>query len=157
MGMYTELIFGAALQKDLPDEILGMLEWLMDPQEGKLTRLLPHPLFSTERYSMVIRGAGGSFPAWSRPILEYDNAWRRWKFSFRSHFKNYDGEAQAFIDWIYPYVVDGGGPYNLFATTQYEADAVPTLYFMSDEECGPKLDKPFVVAPTEPTPPGAKG
>lgn len=53
--------------------------------------------------------------------------------SFRSSLKNYDGEIEAFFDWVTPHVVNSGAPGRVFIGYSLSEDATePTLYYTKE-------------------------
>ena len=45
MGMYTEMIFGAKLKKDVPNSIIEIIQFLVEGKESEIKEKPLHPFF----------------------------------------------------------------------------------------------------------------
>ena len=109
MGMYTELVCAFNLRKDVPQNVIDILQYMTMTRSGEnLNFQLPdHPLFSTARWSTMLCCDSFYFPGESHSQLEYDSI-IGWWMTIRCNLKNYDNEIQKFIDWVRPYMDTNG-------------------------------------------------
>ena len=123
MGMYTELNIGLELKKDTPDEVINIIEYMISDKEQDRPTTPNHPLFSTNRWDVML--TCGSYYFNAKPVhrFEYDEIGRCWFLTNVSNLKNYNSEIEKFLDWISPYINDDG----FFGYMRYEEDAMPTL------------------------------
>lgn len=131
MGMYTELIFSAELDGNLPAEVNRILRF-MCTGEDKPDKLPEHELFKTGRWSSLFRGSSYYFVDTIPPIFRYDEIGEDWRLTTRANLKNYDREIEKFIDWIKPYVRGGCGGREYFAIVCYEEQDEPTIYYLEE-------------------------
>jgi hypothetical protein len=131
MGMYTEIIFGAGLQENLPDDIRKIIQALVNGDE--LPAKKPdHPFFNSQRTWLLRSGGSYYFPGTVEPKFWYDDIANQWFLHFRSNIKNYDSEIEKFLDWIKPYVEQGTGYRGFYAIVTYEESNEPTIYYLRD-------------------------
>ena len=130
MGMYTELIFGAELKKETPNEVIGALKYMLGEVKEKPNNF-PLPdgrcewLFQGGSYYFAINESVNKM--W---LDEIDNCWH---ISTRSNIKNYEDEIETFLEWIKPHIDSGSGDRDMYAITIYESGE-PVLYFLDDVE-----------------------
>lgn len=131
MGMYTELIFGADLKKDTPTEVIEALKYMIGETEEKPTNF-PLP---DGRCEWLFQGASYYFGV-SSPVSKmwYDKIGGNWILSTRSNIKNYDGEIEAFLEWIEPHINGGSGYNNMYAIVTYEEAKTPKIYYLDEPE-----------------------
>ena len=141
MGMYTEFVFGGALHDDVPENVLNILRYLVEPIESvradhlfRKLEIPDHPFFQTERWQGIAVTSSCYF-GYNRPhsALVYDEINRHWVVAIRSSIKNYSHEIEKFVDWIRPYIRKGSGEQNFIGYSLYEADVAPTLYYLNGE------------------------
>lgn len=119
MGMYTELLLKTSIKRDLPEIVAETLNFLFNDREKELAQLPDHKFFTLPRWEMI--GSCSSY---------YHIPWSESKYAenylfSRSDLKNYDGEIEAFIDWIMPYIDEIQG--QCIGWQWYEEDDIPTL------------------------------
>ena len=136
MGMYTELIFGAELKKETPEQVINALKYIVGELEDKPDDF-PLP---RGRCEYVLRSSSYYFgvnkPAYK---LWFDEISKSWRISSRSNIKNYENEIEMFLEWIRPYIESGSGAKNMYAITIYEEDFEPTIYYLHpDKKCDPQ-------------------
>ena len=127
MGMYTELIFGASLIKDTPDQVINALKYMIgDIKEKPEDFPLPEG-----RCAWLFRGGSYYFGV-NEPVSKmwYDDNSNNWRISTRSNIKNYDGEIETFLEWIKPFIHQGSGYRDMYAIVTYEEAESPTIYFL---------------------------
>ncbi len=126
MGTYTEVSFAAEVDEDA----YRVFERYRD--ERKLPEGQLHPFFAMERAEMIVGGFGGSyyFPGACGLLLETDGHGSPiYSVSLRANLKNYEGEIEAFFDWITPHVKAGAGDRQYIGHHIYEEDETPTLHY----------------------------
>lgn len=119
MGMYTEVFFRA----EVDERAYRIIRDMADGVEFTFD----HPLFSKPRVQNLFRGWSAYFPGanhFEAEIETYGPSIARY-ISFRANLKNYDGEIEAFFDWVRPHVMSEG----FIGYSLYEEDRVPTLYY----------------------------
>ena len=119
--MYTELIFGASLKEDTPQEVIQTIQDMIDGQPTK--KSFQH-LFNTSSYYFGI----------NEPLVKFwkDDIRNCWILSSRSNVKNYDGEIEAFLEWIKPYIEKGSGEREFYAIATYEESREPVIYYLEE-------------------------
>lgn len=131
MGMYTELIFGAELKKDTPNEVIEALKYMIGETKEKPVNF-PLP---DGRCEWLFQG-GSYYFAINNSVTKMwlDDIDKQWHISTRSNIKNYEGEIETFLEWIKPYIHSGSGGRDLYAITIYEEQDTPTLYYLHDAD-----------------------
>lgn len=130
MGMYTELIFGARLKPATPPEVINALQHLV---KGELLANPPdHEFFGKDRAACVLVGSSYYFSGGMPPVLEYDEIAEGWRLLARADLKNYDGEIEAFLGWIHPFIESGSGEREFYAIVCYE-DSLPEIWYLEDK------------------------
>lgn len=135
MGMYTELIFGAKLKKNTPEEVIETLICMIE----RLAPPVPEPISSGKIDASLFMHYSTSF-AVSEPqrFIVFDDVQKRYIVSTRSSIKNYDKQIETFLEWIKPYIEEGSGAWNMYAIVIYERFAKPDIYYLDDS--GPEID-----------------
>ena len=131
MGMYTELIFGAELKKDTPNQVIEALKYMIGETKEKPSDF-PLP---DGRCEWLFQG-GSYYFAINNSVTKMwlDDIDKQWHISTRSNIKNYESEIETFLDWIKPYIDGGSGGRDLYAITIYEEQDTPTLYYLHDAD-----------------------
>jgi hypothetical protein len=125
MGMYTELIFGAELKKETPQGVIDTLRYMLgDIDKPKKLEFNPElsPFCVASYYFAVCN------PVQKMWIDRIDS---QWHISTRSNIKNYNGEIEAFLDWIKPWILGGSGNRDMYAIVIYEDEEEPTIYYLT--------------------------
>jgi hypothetical protein len=126
MGMYTEIHFNAELRRDLPKQVLDTLAFMVGEVETEPVELPKHRLFDQPRWSLMLACDSSYFPMQPATSLVLEAG--QWNLSVRSNFKNYNGEIDAFLDWIRPYLDAGDECLGFY---RYEESDHPTLIYAS--------------------------
>lgn len=131
MGMYTELIFGAKLKKDTPNEIIEALKYMI----GETTEKPANFPLPQGRCEGLFQGCSSYF-AINNPVTKMwlGDIDKQWHINTRSNIKNYGNEIETFLEWIKPYIEGGSGCRDLYAITIYEEQDTPTLYYLHDAD-----------------------
>lgn len=124
MGMYTELVLKCRIKESAPDSVMEVINHLFCGAEAP-ENLPAHPFFGLKRWHCI--GGMSSFyhhPKVVNSVPKFDFTNSNYIFS-RSDIKNYDGEIEAFIDWIKPYLENEEG--ECIGWSWYEEELQPTL------------------------------
>jgi hypothetical protein len=132
MGMYTALHFTAALKRDVPDDVVNILRYMLDRGgEWSEPPTPDHPLFETARWDFMLNADSYYFEADTHSALvPYPTS--GFGLSITCNFKNYTGELASFLDWILPFV--DARPGEFLGYHQYEEDEHPTLIYYPTKE-----------------------
>jgi hypothetical protein len=133
MGMYTELIFSAALKVDIPEIVIKVLQYMVNRDIMIVNRpknLPDHDFFNCEYWDWILFGASYYFPDTIDPIFRFDDIGKDWRLTTRSNIKNYDNEIEKFLNWIKPYISQGSGAREYYAIVCYEEQSEPTIYYL---------------------------
>ena len=134
MGMYTELHLNAKLHEDTCSQDLAILEYMTREDDNAVEKpdFVPsHRLFSTRGWEYMLVG-GAYFPADPHTTFRHDRHYGCYRLCVRCSLKNYDGEIEAFVDWIRP-LVEGDGPTDEFlGFSRYEESRHPTLIYLRE-------------------------
>ena len=136
--MYTEIIFGAWLKEDLPENIIYTINSLINSDVPDLRSFCQspnspdHPFFKSDRPWLLQSGGSYYFPQVMRTEFKYDIITKKYSLCFRTNIKNYDGEIECFLDWIKPYIESGSGQKDFYAIVCYESNSEPDIYYLRD-------------------------
>ena len=135
MGMYTEFHLNAKLSEDTCSQDLAILEYMTREDDNAVEKpdFVPsHRLFSTRGWEYMLVG-GSHFPADPHTTFRHDRHYSCYRLCVRCSLKNYDGEIEAFVDWIRPLVNgdDGDPTCALLGFMRYEESRDPTLIYLS--------------------------
>ena len=122
MGMYTELHYNVELRKDVPAQVIAALEYMLD--HCKPEARCDHPLFKTDRWSVMLSMDSCYFAAETHSTLRFDDISDQYYLCVRSNLKNYDSEIEKFIDWMDPYVDAFDGDFLGFHRYEESEDPV---------------------------------
>ncbi len=127
--MYTELYICCKIKKELPGDVLAILNHLFSENWPKITstELPEHEFFKCDRWSCIGSMASYYFVPESINLFKYDDIGNYYTLISRSDLKNYDNEIAKFIDWLMPYIEMDSGDY--IGHYRYEEDIIPTLLF----------------------------
>lgn len=129
--MFTELILGCSLTKDLPKECVNALTLISNREEiNKNDKETKEFIKEYDLYNMCWSESAyfGAPPHCIFRRLE-DNYGNYYSLSIRANLKNYTGKIEKFLEYIRPYVRWGSGTHELYAMTIYEEDNYPTIWF----------------------------
>ena len=124
MGMYTELNLGVSLRADTPENIIDVLKYMLGDMYD-CPPLPEHPLFETDRWTMMLKCDSYSFDGHADSSMIRDKIDNEYKLNVRCSFKNYDDEIHQFLDFIRPYLETEG----FLGYTRYEEYEDPTLIY----------------------------
>lgn len=127
MGMYTELIFGASIKKNTPNEVIEALKYMLGEIEDK-PKNFPLP---DGRCEWLFQGTSFYFGI-NEPInkMWFDEIDECWHISTRSNIKNYENEIETFLEWVKPHIDSGSGQREMYAIVMYEEQLEPTIYYL---------------------------
>lgn len=128
--MYTELIFGASLKRDTPENIIEALKYMTGNTDAKPNDF-PLP---DGRCEWLFMGSSYYFGV-CEPVSKMwkDEIRGSWILSTRSNIKNYENEIETFLHWIKPYIDSGSGYRDMYAIVTYEESDIPSIYYLNKE------------------------
>ena len=131
MSMYTEIYVKVVLKKDVDDNVINILKYMlgMDDVELEDFEIPSHSLFKTDRWDSMLRSSSYYHIPYTLKLLDYDDISENYYLVVRSDFKNYNGEIGKFFDWITPYV-EKDGDKTFIGYSLYEEDDEPKLYYI---------------------------
>ena len=129
MGMYTEFHFNVELKKDVPQEVVEVLKFMLGDIEVE-PKLPAHPLFETDRWRVMLCMDSYYFHADTHSTLRFDDISNSYFLCIRCNLKNYNSEIEKFVSWITPYLDEF--PNNFLGFSRYEETEQPTLLFMAE-------------------------
>lgn len=121
MGMYTEIYINVDLKEDIPGDVLNILKAMCG--EGDEAALEGKP----SRWSMLFHDMSYYTPRTSCANLTYDEISKQWSLLGKGDIKNYEGEIEAFFEWIMPYIDAYEG--DFIGYKRYEECQEPTLIY----------------------------
>jgi hypothetical protein len=127
MGMYTELYICTRVSGKAPPDVIKALQVMCD--DGKALGDLPvidHPFFTRQRVPWMLRSSSYYFVPDAIQHFKYDDIGKYWVLIVRCDLKNYEGEIEAFADWITPYLDLEEGEH--VGHKRYEENELPTLW-----------------------------
>lgn len=124
--MYTEIHFRAELIKDIPEDVLAVLRYLVDLELPEPETTPDHELFSCPRWGTLGQCSSAYFPDHPESFLTLSEWSKRYTLFLNADLKNYGNEIGKFFDWIDPYV---DGPQGQFLGYElYEESDDPIIY-----------------------------
>jgi hypothetical protein len=126
--MYTELHFNAELKRNVPGAVVDVLQYMLNGVPELLGPTPEHALFTTDRWTYMLRSDSYYFSADTHSTLRFDEISRSYYLCVRCNLKNYCNEIEHFVDWITPYLDELPGAFLGFK--RYESTDQPTLLFM---------------------------
>ena len=133
MGMYTQLFLDLTLKKDIPTEIIDVLNGMVngdcdywkDKQRLNWCFNSSSYYFNNNHYSHLI----------------FDKIGEDYRLLVLCDFKNYDNEIETFIDWLLPFIEDDYIGDDFIGYHRYEEDREPTLLYLSELKKELRLDE----------------
>ena len=131
MGMYTELIVGCTLKKNLPKVCVNALTLISNRKEINENDKETEEFIKEYDLYNICWSESAYFGAPSHCIFRRleENYEDYYSLSIRANLKSYNGEIEKFLEYLRPYVYWGSGTNELYAMTIYEEDKEPTLWF----------------------------
>lgn len=123
MADYYELNVFCDLKPDTPQSIIDTLNDVINLKSNKTVKILDEIEINT-----VLWGGSYYFPDTPKPSFTYDDIRGSWSLHARANTSNRSGQIQAFIKWLEPYVEDGVGLLNIWATVICDMWEVPIFY-----------------------------
>ncbi len=128
MGMYTEMFICSKLKEDTPNEVINVLDYMFNFEEGKeCPKGLEHDFFRTSRWSVIGKCCSYYHVPFITRHFKIDDLSKSYYLLSRSDIKNYDNEIELFFDWIMPYLDKQDGEF--IGYSRYEEDLEPKLYY----------------------------
>jgi hypothetical protein len=130
MGMYTEIYVKAEFPGNTDPIVIKVLRHMMDEDVGLDESEIPcHPLFKTSRWEFMLRCCSFYHVPFRTGEFKQEGICGDWYLVNRSDFKNYEGEAELFFDWIKTYISKNGSEPTFMGYTLYEEDWEPKFYY----------------------------
>lgn len=111
MGKYYEFVMACELKKDLPQEVIDTLNYMLASGETDLVDFPDHPLFEIEdeyEWNGMLVTKSYYYPGETRTSFSYDDIAQTYYLTIRTHVKgNSNREIQKFLHWIAPYSQTG--------------------------------------------------
>ncbi len=126
MGMYTEFHFNSELREDVPEDVLVVLRFMLG-RSGYPKELPSHELFSSSRWSHMLRSDSPYFDADACSTLRFDHLTNSYYLCVRCSLKDYDNEISSFVDWITPYLEKSDGDFLGFS--RYAQVQEPAVFY----------------------------
>lgn len=116
MGMYTELILGAKLKKDMSKSDINKLKCMIGFLENE-----PNDLFFKNASRNPLSVSSYYFTdCLNQEILLFDDMENGWIMSLRMNIKNHEYEIDNFVKWLKPYIETGPGNSNIDVIAIYK-------------------------------------
>ena len=131
MGTYTEIYVKAVLKKDVDDNVVNIIKYMLGIDDVELEDLtIPsHSLFETDRWDSMLRSGSYYHVPYTVKLFEYNDISENYYLVVRSDFKNYQDEIEKFFDWIKQYLQQDY--YKTFiGYSLYEEYYEPKLYYV---------------------------
>ena len=131
MSMHTEIYVKAVLKKDVDDNVVNVINYMLGIDDVELEDLtIPsHSLFETDRWDSMLRSGSYYHVPYTVKLFEYNDISENYYLVVRSDFKNYQDEIEKFFDWIKQYLQQDY--YKTFiGYSLYEEAIEPTLYYV---------------------------
>ena len=131
MSMHTEIYVKAVLKKDVDDNVVNIIKYMLGIDDVELEdfTIPSHSLFETDRWDSMLRSGSYYHVPYTVKLFEYNDVSENYYLVVRSDFKNYDGEIEKFFDWIKQYLEQDY--YKTFmGYSLYEEDDEPKLYYI---------------------------
>ena len=131
MGMYTEIYVKAVFKKNLPKDVVDIIEYMLgigDIEVGDL-KLPDHELFKTPRWEGMLRSASHYHIPFVLNKFIYNEISENYFLVARADFKNYNGEVGKLFDWLKQYLPQTFDK-TLIGYALYEEATEPTLYYL---------------------------
>ena len=130
MGMYTELNIGVNLNKNTPDKVIKILNYMLEGNDDNdEINGINHPLFSTDRWRWMLVSDSYYFDSRTDSSMTKDSISKCYELNVRCNLKNYDNEISLFLNFIQPYLDTDG----FIGYTRYEEYENPTLIYNTME------------------------
>jgi hypothetical protein len=117
MGMYTEIFVNVDFKEETPEEVVQTLKAICEKDHES-------PLLNNKpgRWFMLFNNGSYYTPSTQCAALTFDRISNNWSLIGKGDIKNYEGEIEAFFDYIRPWVED-----NFMGYMRYEEDDMPTI------------------------------
>lgn len=123
MGMYTEIFVNVDLKQNTPDSVIEVLKAVCDIDVGA-TCLADKP----HRWKYLFNNGSYYTPYTCVGKLTWDSISEQYSLIGKGDIKNYEGEIEAFFEFIKPWATD-----NFIGYYRQELDPQPTLVFVEDK------------------------
>lgn len=122
MGMFTEIYVNADLKENTPKEVLAVLNAICEKDIGAAV-LEGYPY----RWRALFSNGSVYVPSTSVGSLTFGKYTERWSLLGKGDIKNYEGEIEAFFEFIKPWCDD-----EFVGYYRFEEDREPTLVYTDE-------------------------
>lgn len=129
MGMYTQLHVGTRLKKDLPEDKVNILKYMIGKTKAEPEIMEAHPLFKASRWHYMLQCDSYYFDYKTTSLFKYDDIGNHWWFNVTCNLKNYENEIALFLDWLYPLIEDSIDEKEFIGYYRYEENDIPNLIY----------------------------
>lgn len=98
MGMYTEIFVNVDLVKNVPEEVIEVIQAVVD---GDYEFMKKHGL--PERWASLFYNGSFYTPMTQVSMLTFNSISNQWSLLGKGDIKNYEGEIQKFFEYISDY------------------------------------------------------
>src|SRR6266581_3359389 len=130
MGVWTEAVITCELKNDVPQQVINVLNYLINPVEDLATREIPsHPFFQRPDWHMTLAMDCAYFPGDTIGVLKRDEYSSAYHLTIRCKVK-YGGLVTGLLHWLAPYMATQG---FLGYRREDENDEITLLYRINDK------------------------
>ncbi|MFR9694865.1 hypothetical protein ACL02V_29570 [Bacillus mobilis] len=101
MADFTELHFRVKLKKNIPNDVLNIIRYMIDNLDKPIS-LPKHDFFSTSRWSSML-SANSDDGRIVKKYTSFEENNLAWHLSVTSLFRD-TGEIKLFFEWLYEYI-----------------------------------------------------
>ncbi|WP_144529598.1 hypothetical protein [Bacillus mobilis] len=101
MADFTELHFRVKLKKNLPNDVINIIRYMIDNLDKPIS-LPKHDLFATSRWSSML-SANSDNGSIVKKCTSFEEKNFAWHLSVTSLFRE-TGEIKLFFEWLYEYI-----------------------------------------------------
>lgn len=121
MGHYTEIYVNVDLKQDTPADVIEILRAMCggedkSPLDGK-----------PERWDRIFSSGSYYTPNTSVANLTFDEISGRWSLLGKGDIKNYEGEIEAFFEWLSPHIEGQPGDFIGYSRPEHRQEPALVL------------------------------
>lgn len=133
MGMYTELVCAFMLKRNVPENVLDTLRYMLTEGGEPPSELPEHPLFNTHLWQIMLLRDSYYFDGKTNSSL--DEMTRDFYLTVRCNVENGEEVIEKFIHWMSPYIETcfDLGP-KFIGYKRYESNPTPDLIFITGDD-----------------------
>ncbi|PFJ22605.1 hypothetical protein [Bacillus cereus] len=128
MADFTELHFRVKLKKNIPNDVLNIIRYMIDNLDKPIS-LPKHDFFATSRWSSML-SANSDNGRMVKKCTSFENNDSAWHLSVTSLFRE-TGEIKLFFEWLYEYIDEQW--LSFLGYINYDTRDHPVLIYYSDD------------------------